>query len=352
MLVLSAAMNCKPKSSPPGPAASVSTAVPPAPTPPPVPAEPPPPLAAKADEVPALEAKLTKDAAYVKAWTGEQLAERLLLMTAISDLLAYGTLHSDVETSIKKVKLSEPMALIEKVLWRAGKLPTDLMNKVDAHLAANKTAPHLGLWKPDAQGAVPIDATALAMWMHPEDHGYVRERMRALVKGPFRPGKDTPVKRAWLVNMGDVINRLGALGGFTKEDCLDLGARWSEKLGADGGTYFACEPPEEVKPPPVSAEEESLRKACKVSASEKFQPADKAEVVALCRTSVERLLKAPKTAEHAGIFDDGKPTSIDGCTTVYASYVDSQNSFGAMIRTRYLCTYDPRTGMAAAEFVK
>lgn len=80
--------------------------------------------------------------------------------------------------------------------------------------------------------------------------------------------------------------------------------------------------------------------------------ADKAEVIGLCRVAVERLLKAPRSAEHPGIFDhDGTPTSPDGCVTVYASYVDAQNAFGAKLRTRYVCTYDPRTDLATPTMV-
>jgi hypothetical protein len=94
-------------------------------------------------------------------------------------------------------------------------------------------------------------------------------------------------------------------------------------------------------------DEDRLRKACKVGPSVKLQPADEAEVKVMCRMAVEKLLKAPKSAEHPGMFDeDGKPTSVDGCTTVYTSYVDAQNAFGAKLRTRYVCTYDPRTGRA------
>jgi len=94
-------------------------------------------------------------------------------------------------------------------------------------------------------------------------------------------------------------------------------------------------------------DEDRLRKACKLGPTAKIQPVDEAEVKALCRMAVERVLKSPKSAEHPGIFDhDDKPTSKDGCTTVYVSWVDAQNSFGATIRTNYQCTYDPRTGVA------
>lgn len=102
----------------------------------------------------------------------------------------------------------------------------------------------------------------------------------------------------------------------------------------------------------VPPEEQKMRAACKVDASANLHPADKGEVIGLCRVAVERLLKAPRSAEHPGVFDhDGTPTSPDGCVTVYASYVDAQNAFGAKMRTRYVCTYDPRTGLATPAMV-
>lgn len=94
-----------------------------------------------------------------------------------------------------------------------------------------------------------------------------------------------------------------------------------------------------------------LRQACKVGPNAKIQPADEAEVKAMCRMAVERGLKAPKSAEHPGAFDqDGAPTKAkDGCVTVYASYVDALNPMGVKLRTRYRCVYDPRTGVASIE---
>jgi len=96
--------------------------------------------------------------------------------------------------------------------------------------------------------------------------------------------------------------------------------------------------------------EEQLRKACKVSATAPIHVADPGEVKARCQRAVESLLKAPKTAEFPGMFDvDGKPVSADGCITVYSSHVDAENAFGAKLRTKYVCTYDPRTGVATTK---
>jgi len=188
------------------------------------------------------------------------------------------------------------------------------------------------------------------MWLHPNDSPIVRERMRALVKGPFPTRKDTPMKRKWLANLGDVIDRLGALGTFTKEDCIELGARWTQKTLANGQTQFACEPPKEAVADPAApqgSEDDQLRKACKVGPSARLQVADETDVKVMCHMAVEKLLKAPKSAEFPGVFDDDrKPARLDGCTTTYGSWVDAPNAFGAKIRTNYICVYDPRTGIA------
>ncbi len=112
----------------------------------------------------------------------------------------------------------------------------------------------------------------------------------------------------------------------------------------NGNSVGACKKGEE------SIAEDQLRKACKLGASAKIHVADSSEVKMRCQRAMEKGLKAPKTAEFPGMLDvDGKPASVDGCTTVYSSYVDAQNAFGAKLRTKYVCTYDPRTGLATAK---
>ncbi|HVH41666.1 MAG TPA: hypothetical protein VM925_04965, partial [Labilithrix sp.] len=64
-------------------------------------------------------------------------------------------------------------------------------------------------------------------------------------RSPDRDGRhdrlwhDAPVVRSWLARPAEVINRLTALGAFTKGDCSELGARWSEKLAPDGKAVYA-----------------------------------------------------------------------------------------------------------------
>ena len=56
-----------------------------------------------------------------------------------------------------------------------------------------------------------------------------------------------------------------------------------------------------------------------------------------CEVVVERQLKAPASAEFTSVAVGGGPWTVQGT-------VDSQNSFGAMIRTTYECTVTIRDG--------
>lgn len=55
------------------------------------------------------------------------------------------------------------------------------------------------------------------------------------------------------------------------------------------------------------------------------------EAVAQCEARIEKLLKAPSTAEFDSVSEGSGTWTVTGT-------VDSQNSFGAMIRNDYECT--------------
>jgi hypothetical protein len=97
---------------------------------------------------------------------------------------------------------------------------------------------------------------------------------------------------------------------------------------------------------PKRLEEHNLRQACKVEPTVELTVPDPVEVAKLCRRTVEDNLKAPRSAKHADLTDESEMTSPGGCILMYRSWVDSQNSFGAMLRTKYTCMYDPRTQTA------
>lgn len=63
---------------------------------------------------------------------------------------------------------------------------------------------------------------------------------------------------------------------------------------------------------------------------------DKIEALVLSQECVKDNLKCPSTAEFAS--GTKNVTQINDTTFDVSSYVDSQNSFGAMIRTYYSCT--------------
>ncbi len=56
--------------------------------------------------------------------------------------------------------------------------------------------------------------------------------------------------------------------------------------------------------------------------------------ITLCEMRTRDTLKAPRSAKFPWV----KKASFDGSLAILKSYVDAQNSFGAMIRTNYICT--------------
>jgi hypothetical protein len=181
----------------------------------------------------------------------------LALLTAISDGLAYGSPHTAVAAVLKEAGLMDAVNMLGGILARSGKLPADFTTRVDAYLAANKTAPRLGLWNPYEKGKPGVDATALAMWMHPNDAPYVRERMLALVNGPYNYTGKEPERRRWLMDLPEVAERVNALGAFTKEDCTMLGHEFHVTT-TGGVTSASCVPPAKKPQQPKLGDEFTL----------------------------------------------------------------------------------------------
>jgi hypothetical protein len=55
-----------------------------------------------------------------------------------------------------------------------------------------------------------------------------------------------------------------------------------------------------------------------------------------CKRAVESTLKAPSTADFSGPLHSD--ITADGDTYKVAGYVDSENSFGASLRSNFTCT--------------
>jgi hypothetical protein len=219
----------------------------------PIPAEPPPSQAAKVGEVPELEAKLAADKAYQDVWAPDHANERAILLTALADMLSAGGLHKAAQDALNTSNLQETFTTITKIVNRTGKLPQSFTAKFETYLAANKADPQLGVWAPEVKGRALFDATALAMWLHPNEPGYVRERLRAMMRGPYPYLPDAPVARAWLMKPQEIASRLVALGSFNQQDCEMLGHRWTETT-SNGQKQVSCAPPDK----PFVAQDESV----------------------------------------------------------------------------------------------
>ena len=72
------------------------------------------------------------------------------------------------------------------------------------------------------------------------------------------------------------------------------------------------------------------------------------QAIYCARDQVRLLLKAPSTAKFPRTSDD-QVTDMGGGTFEIKSYVDAQNSFGAMIRTRYTCSVKSNPASDACE---
>ncbi len=84
--------------------------------------------------------------------------------------------------------------------------------------------------------------------------------------------------------------------------------------------------------------------ACRSHRNDGEHEADYQRLVAfnMCKSFVEGSLKAPSTAKFPGFTDSSSSTVVtaNGSYTV-VSYVDAQNSFGAMLRNRFVCRIQP-----------
>lgn len=91
----------------------------------------------------------------------------------------------------------------------------------------------------------------------------------------------------------------------------------------NGLTNLDPEPTEPVDPAQIEAK-----------AQQEKEYDDKITATVCAQNQVESMLKSPSTADFP--FDNGRIGYEDGLFMI-ANYVDSQNGFGAMVRTNYVC---------------
>lgn len=90
-------------------------------------------------------------------------------------------------------------------------------------------------------------------------------------------------------------------------------------------------------------------KAAEAAANERYERAcgerNLAEAYVMSQSYVTAQLKAPSTAQYP-LINRVRVTPMEDCHFAISAYVDAENSFGAMLRTRYSATmkHNPETG--------
>lgn len=131
-------------------------------------------------------------------------------------------------------------------------------------------------------------------------------------------------------------NVIGAVGGFVLATVI-IAVLVPEPPGAkEAREAAAAERAEADKEKARLAAEAEKEKALKAAEAEKKK--DRSTMAAIiCANFVERSLKAPKSAD----FPFGRAAygtaKLDDQKYLVRSYVDAQNSFGAMLRNDYTC---------------
>lgn len=82
----------------------------------------------------------------------------------------------------------------------------------------------------------------------------------------------------------------------------------------------------------------------KVEIAPKDRRMDKVQAGMMAQEVIKKQLKSPSTADFVGLLQDGV-SNINDTTFLVVKQVDSENSFGAMLRTSFMCqvNYYPTT---------
>lgn len=97
------------------------------------------------------------------------------------------------------------------------------------------------------------------------------------------------------------------------------------------------------KPEPVPWVEQTIERPTPTPTPAPTRKEKEDTAVAMSQLMVMDHLKAPSTAEFP-LFSEASIKQLDAKTWRVSSYVDAQNSFGAMLRTRYTVTMEDMGG--------
>lgn len=187
-----------------------------------LPPEPEPSVAHKADEVPKLEEQLRTMPVYGTLWQSGHEADRDLVLTGLSELLAQGGFRDPlIETLEDHPEHERVVVLLSRIHARVGSYPRDFTDQLRAHVQGMRDEIRLGLWRPARKGEPPYDMTALAAWLHRDHADYIRERIAANRGGPYswsglRSDGTTP--RPYLVDEQAALEWLSKLTTLTAKE--------------------------------------------------------------------------------------------------------------------------------------
>lgn len=79
---------------------------------------------------------------------------------------------------------------------------------------------------------------------------------------------------------------------------------------------------------------------------------DRAVLMTTCENIVTQNLKSPGSAKFQSMWEGRDIREMADGRSAWHSYVDSQNAFGALLRTHFICTGDPVTNKATVRYVE
>jgi hypothetical protein len=188
-----------------------------------IPDDPPPALAALAHEVPAMEAKLLGDAAYIRVWDPARRSDQLLFLNVVSQVTetqSGGFAHIDdaQSASLKKLKLLDPVLTLTGIASRVGRYPSHFDQNVRALLTEMHPLPHLGLCGTGNALTYAFDISALAAWMmkdRPEYlHALLACRRETALGWPAVSSPNLP----YIQTERGALERLAWLGDLTEAE--------------------------------------------------------------------------------------------------------------------------------------
>jgi hypothetical protein len=145
-----------------------------------VPDDPLPVLAAQAAEVPELEAQLLSDAAYTGMWDPARRNDLYLFLHVVSQMIAtqsgiYVSPDKFQSESLKKLHLYDSASILMRIVFCAGRYPSQFDQNVRALLTEMHRLPHLGVCGTDRALSFAFDISALAAWVMKDHPEYLHE---------------------------------------------------------------------------------------------------------------------------------------------------------------------------------